>query len=114
MDHHTALIDTSWLDRMRDNDEEAISSKVTSTASTTIQCLGDSDAENEDFSEVNENENHIIGMDTKLDNYDPTVPTCDEPLSPQEITFLPGEEQVPLSVFNDDNAQNIYPFPPFL
>ena len=40
-----------------------------------------------------------------LDNYDPTVPTCDELLSPQEITFTPGEEWVPLSVFNDDNAE---------
>ena len=38
MDHDTALIDTTWLDRMRDNDEEAISSEVTSTDSGTIQC----------------------------------------------------------------------------
>ena len=52
-DHHTSLIDTTWLDRMRDNDE-AISSEVTSIDSATIQCLGDSDAENEDFSEVDE------------------------------------------------------------
>ena len=80
-------------------------SEVTSTDSATIQCLGDSDAENEDFSEVNENEKHIADMDTMLDNYDPTVPTCDEPLSPQEIMFAPGEGQVPLSVFNDDNAE---------
>ena len=64
MDHHTALIDTKWLDRMRDNDEEAISSEVTSTDSATIQCLGDSDAENEDFSEVNENKKYIVDMDT--------------------------------------------------
>ena len=90
---------------MRDNDEEAISSEVTSTDSATIQCLGDSDAENEDFSEVNENKKHIVHMDTLLDNYDPTVPTWDELLSPQEITFAPGEGQVPLSVFNDDNAE---------
>ena len=48
---------------------------------------------------------HIVGMDTMLDNYDPTVPTCDELLSPQEITFAPGEGQVPLSVFNDGNAE---------
>ena len=56
MNHHTAVIDTAWLDRMRDNDDKAISSEVTSTDSATIQCLGDSDAENEDFNEVNENE----------------------------------------------------------
>ena len=43
---------------MRDTDEEAISSEVTSTDSTIIQCLGDRDAENEDLSEVNENEKH--------------------------------------------------------
>ena len=90
---------------MRDNDKEAISSEVTSTDSATIQCLCDSDAENEGFGEVNENEEHIADMDTMLDNYDPTVPTCDELLSPQKITFAPGEGQVPLSVFNDDNAE---------
>ena len=67
--------------------------------------LGDSDAENEDFSEVNENEKHIVDMDTMVDNYDPTLPTCDELLSPQEIMFVSGEGQVPLSVFNDDNAE---------
>ena len=39
------------------------------------------------------------------DNYDPTIPTCDELLSPQEIMFAPGEWQVPLSVFNDNNAE---------
>ena len=105
MDHHTAMIDTTWLDRMRDNDDKAISSEITSTDSATIQCLGDSDAENEDFSEVNENEKHIVDMDTMLDNYEPTVPTCDELLSPQEITFAPGEGQVSLSVFNDDNTE---------
>ena len=43
---------------MRDNDEDAISSEVTSTDSATIQCLGDSDSENGGFSEVNENEKH--------------------------------------------------------
>ena len=100
MDHHTALIDATWLDRMKDNDEEAFSSEVTSTDSATIQCLGDSDAEYEDFSKVNEIEKHIVDMDTMLDDYDPTVPTCDKLLSPQEITFAPGEGQVPLSVFN--------------
>ena len=48
---------------------------------------------------------NIADMDTMLDNYDPTVLTCDELLSPQQITFGPGEEQVPLSVFIDDNAE---------
>ena len=48
---------------------------------------------------------HIVDMDTMLDNYDPTVPTCDELLSQQEITFASGEGQVTLSVFNDDNAE---------
>ena len=52
MDHATALIYTTWLDKMRNNDEEAISSEVTSTASATIQCLGDSDAENKDFTKT--------------------------------------------------------------
>ena len=105
MDHHTAFIDTTWLDRMRDNDEEAISCEATSTDSAAVQCLGDSGAENEHFIEVNENKKYIVDMDTMSDNYDPTVPTCDELLSPQEITFAPSEGQVPLSVFNDDNAE---------
>ena len=43
---------------------------------------------------------NIVDMDTMLHNYDPTVPACDELLSPQEITSAPGEGQVPLSVFN--------------
>ena len=47
---------------------------------------------------------HIVDMGTMLDNYDPTVPTCDELLSLQEIMFSPGEGQEPVSVFNDDNA----------
>ena len=45
---------------MKDNDEEAISSEVTSTDLATIQCLGDSNAENEDFSEVNENKKTLL------------------------------------------------------
>ena len=49
----------------------------------------------------------IVDLDTMLDNYDPTVPTCDEILSPQEIMFAPGEGQVPLGVFNDYNAEFI-------
>ena len=32
------LVDTTWLGRMRDNDEETISSEVTSSDSATIQC----------------------------------------------------------------------------
>ena len=63
---------TEW-----DNDEEAIANEVTSTDSPTIQCLGDTDAEKEDFSKVNENEKDIVDMDTMLDNYDSTVLTCD-------------------------------------
>ena len=54
---------------------------------------------------MNENEKHTVDMDTMLDNYDPTVPTCDELLSPQEITFAPIEGQVPLSLFNEDKSQ---------
>ena len=100
------LIQHGWTEW--DNDEEAISSEVTSTDSATIQCLGDSNAENEDFSGVNENEKHIVDMVTMLDKYDPTVPTCDELLSPKKITFAPCEGQVPLSVFNDDNAEYLF------
>ena len=54
---------------------------------------------------MNENKKHIVDMDTMLDNYDPTVPTCDELLSPHEIMFAPAEGQVPLRLFNDDNAE---------
>ena len=54
---------------------------------------------------MNENKKHIVDINTILDNYDPTVLTCDELLSPQEITFAPGEVQVPQSVFNDDNSE---------
>ena len=46
-----------------------------------------------------------IDMDTMLDDYDPIIPQPDEPLVPQELTFAPGEGQVPLSVFQDENAE---------
>ena len=51
---------------------------------------------------------NILLIWTLLDKYDPTI--CDELLSPQEITFAPGEGQVPLSVFNDENIEYL-PFP---
>ena len=44
-------------------------------------------------------------MDTMLDDYDPIVPLPDEPVIPQELTFAPGEGQVPVSVFKDENAE---------
>ena len=45
-------------------------------------------------------------MDTMLDNYDPIIPQTDESLVPEELTFAPtGEGQVPVSVFQDENAE---------
>ena len=44
-------------------------------------------------------------MDTMLDYYDPIIPQPDEPLIPQELTFAPGEGQIPVSVFKDENAE---------
>ena len=40
-----------------------------------------------------------------LDDYEPTIPQSDEPLIPQELTFAPGEGQIPVSVFKDENAE---------
>ena len=40
-----------------------------------------------------------------LDDYEPIIPQPDEPLIPQELTFAPGEGQIPVSVFKDENAE---------
>ena len=47
----------------------------------------------------------VIDMDTMLDDYEPIIPQPDEPLIPQELTFAPGEGQIPVSVFKDKNAE---------
>ena len=46
-----------------------------------------------------------VDMDTMLDDYDPIIPPPDEPIVPQELIFAPGEGQVPVSVFKDENAE---------
>ena len=97
---------------MRGNDEEAISHEETNTDSVTVQNVSDSDSENNEFTEVNENERHVVDMDTLLDNYDPAMATCNELHSSQEIIFGPGEGQVPISVFTDENAEYLS-FPTF-
>ena len=47
----------------------------------------------------------VIDMDTMLDDYEPIIPQLDEPLIPQELTFAPGEGQIPVSMFKDKNAE---------
>ena len=66
-----------------------------------------SDDEGISFTEENEDnlETCAIDMDTMIDDYDPIIPQCNEPLVPEELTFAPGEGQVPLSVFQDENAE---------
>ena len=68
---------------------------------------GMSDDEGISFTEENEDnlETFAIDMDTMTDDYDPIIPQSDEPLVPEQLTFAPGEGQVPLSVFQDDNAE---------
>ena len=68
---------------------------------------GMSDDEGISFTEENEDnlETCAVDMDTMIDDYDPIIPQSDEPLVPEELTFAPGEGQVPLSVFQDENAE---------
>ena len=40
-----------------------------------------------------------------INNYDPIILQHDEPLVPDELTFAPGEDQVHLSVFQDENTE---------
>ena len=47
----------------------------------------------------------VADMDTMLGDYEPIIPQPDEPLVPQELTFAPGEGQIPVSVFKDENAE---------
>ena len=44
-------------------------------------------------------------MNTMLEDCEPIIPQLDEPLIPQELTFAPGEGQIPVSVFKDENAE---------
>ena len=66
-----------------------------------------SDDEGITFTEVDEDnlETCVADMDTMLDDYEPIIPQPDEPLVPQELTFAPGEGQIPVSVFKDENAE---------
>ena len=66
-----------------------------------------SDDEGIMFTEVDEDnlETCVADMDTMLDDYEPIIPQPDEPLVPQELTFAPGEGQIPVSVFKDENAE---------
>ena len=67
----------------------------------------ESDVESETFIEDNGDnlETCAADMDIMLDDYDPILPLPDEPIIPQELTFAPGEGQVPVSVFKDENAE---------
>ena len=67
----------------------------------------ESDLESETFIEENEDnlETCAVDMDTMLDDHDPIVPLPDEPIVLKELTFAPGEGQVPVSVFKDENAE---------
>ena len=69
--------------------------------------LEESDVESETFIEDNgDNLETCAGdMDTMLDDYDPIVPLPDEPIIPQEFTLAPGEGQVLVSIFKDENAE---------
>ena len=56
--------------------------------------------------EDNDNlETCVIDNDTTLDDYEPIIPQPDEPLIPKELTFAPGEGQIPVSLFKDENAE---------
>ena len=58
------------------------------------------------FTEEDDNlETCVIDMDTMLDDYEPIIPQPDEPFIPQELTFAPGEGQIPVSVFKDENVE---------
>ena len=50
-------------------------------------------------------ETRVIDMDAMPDDYEPIIPQPDEPLIPQKLTFAPGEGQIPVSVFKDENAE---------
>ena len=59
-----------------------------------------SDDEGITFTEVDEDnlESCVTDMDTMLDDYKPIIPQPDEPLVLQELTFAPGEGQIPVSI----------------
>ena len=127
-------VDTSWLDSMHklgDDFRELVTGLVNdSELCRDSQAIGESEVnqiysterpeENEcdpnetsddddgiTFTEEDDDnlETCVIDMDTMLDDYDPIIPQPDEPLIPQELTFAPGDGQIPVSVFKDENAE---------
>ena len=107
-------IDTRWLERAENisSNEQQIICEDNITEAITKNSMSyehkkrnvDNSSEIDGYSEVDEDEN-IISMDTMLDDYDPTP--VDDISIPQELTFAPGEGQLPISVFNDDNAEYV-------
>ena len=90
------------LNQISDGEREEFSEKLCDYDSSQ-----ESAVEIETFTEDNEDnmETCAVDMDTMLDDCDPIVPLPDEPIVPHEFTFAPGDGQVPVSVFKDDNAE---------
>ena len=108
-------IDTTWLERTENissSEQQLICEGNIADGITNNLMSYENDSRNVDnsseihrYSEEDEDEN-IISMDTMLDDYDPT-PVDNDISIPQELTFAPGEGQLPISVFNDDNAEYV-------
>ena len=110
-------VDTSWLSQInisQDGDDEIsdideTNQKTVINANSPKYISGKDktcDDESINFSEDEDNfETCAIDMDTMLDDNDPILPQSDEPVTAQEMTFAPGEGQIPLSVFKDENAE---------
>ena len=95
-----------------DNDENQIHSPEGKTCwhrPDEDECEQNGMSDDGGISFIEENEDNLetcaIDMDTMVDDYDPIVPQPDELLVSEELTFAPGEGQVPLSVFQDENAE---------
>ena len=92
-----------------------VSSVVNQIYSAESSICGDRPEENEmsdddynnsiTFTDDDNLETRVSDMDTMLDDYQPIIPESDEPLIPQELPFAPGEGQIPVSMFKDENVE---------
>ena len=101
-------VDTTWLEKMRNfNDQQTICEGV-GNLTVSSNNTNSSNHKGDNYSEVDLDEDeNIISMDTMLDDYNPMPVDDDEPSALDELTFAPGEGQLPISVFKDDNAEYV-------
>ncbi|XP_070548510.1 uncharacterized protein [Ptychodera flava] len=91
-------IDDSWFQKIDNNPDPEMTALIENTDSASqspVTCESESESDADTFSEVDTTEGAVANMDTLLD----------ETNSNQVFTIAPGENQKPLSLFADKDAE---------